>query len=381
MLFYINCCAILIPEILFWLFIGSSFVQLLYWTFIFSKLAFYKEKFILSSKSSPPISIIICGKNEGINFQKNLPSILEQHYHEFEVIVVNDGSTDNSEDVLNYFKNTYSNLHIINISQKEKGNRSGKKYALSKGITSAQYAHVLLTDADCAAGSNQWIKAMAQHLKNNKEIVLGYSPYHTKTGWLNQWIRFEAIYTALQYFSFALWGKTYMGVGRNLLYKKSLFTQNKGFERHEHIASGDDDLFINEVANTSNVAVCIHPSSFMYSEPKVNFKAYFQQKSRHLTTGMHYHLEHKFYLGLQSLSHFLHYILILLLILLKFRLNIVLSIAILLFLVKCFFYGKILKKLEDTTLFYYLAFLDIGLLVYAIIFTPALLIGKTNKWT
>ena len=152
----------------------------------------------------------------------------------------------------------------------------GKKNALSRGIYHAKNDILLLTDADCYAKSNQWAKAMVSTLDENISVGLGYGPYETQQGLLNAFIRYETVYTAIQYFSFALWGIPYMGVGRNMIYKKELFFQAGGFDKHSHIASGDDDLFVNAIANKKNTSIVIHKNSQMNSAPKKTWKAYFK---------------------------------------------------------------------------------------------------------
>src|SRR5690606_34092381 len=159
--------------------------------------------------------------------------------------------------------------------------KHGKKFALSLGIKAAQYEHLVFTDADCVPESSDWLTHMAGAFSGGKEIVLGYSPYLRRAGMLNALIRFETFHTAMSYLSYALKGKPYMGVGRNMAYTKSLFFRGKGFASHMHIASGDDDLFVNQNATPHNTTICIHPEAHVWSEPKTTFSAYARQKTRH----------------------------------------------------------------------------------------------------
>src|SRR5688572_33381892 len=123
---------------------------------------------------------------------------------------------------------------------------------------------------------------------NGVEVVLGYGAYYKRPGMLNKLIRFETFHSALQYFSLALAGLPYMGVGRNLSYKKELFLRNKGFSSINHVLSGDDDLFINQVATKHNVNVVLDQEAFTLSEPKRRFKDWIRQKNRHYSTGKYY---------------------------------------------------------------------------------------------
>jgi len=224
---------------------------------------------------------------------------LEQDYPEFEVIVVNDRSTDDSEKILAAFKKESSHLRVIF----HKGERkyAGKKDALLVGIKQSAYDHLLMTDADCQPASKDWITHMMSAF-GNKDIVLGYAPLSKKKGMLNRFIRFDNFYTALQYLSFSLVGITYMGVGRNIAYRKYVCKDSNAFERHKELLSGDDDLLINEMATKHNTTLMIDPSTFVYSEPKSGLLDWLHQKRRHVSTSFHYKSSHQLILGTLSTS-------------------------------------------------------------------------------
>ena len=286
-------------------------MQLIYYLFFFVRLAFFKKK-ERETETSLPISIIICAHNEQANLQKNLPYILNQVYEHngrpnYEVLVVNDNSTDDSLYMLRDLIKTNAHLNLLNLEQ-ESRNMKGKKFPLSMGIKQAKYEHLLLTDADCIPNSKNWLAEIVQPFYEGKEIVLGYAPYTKEKTSLNRNIRYETFYAALQYLSCALAKIPYMGVGRNLAYKKSLFNDNKGFSKHYNLLSGDDDLFINAVANKKNTAVVLSDETFMPSDAKNSKAAWKFQKKRHLTTGRFYKLKHKLLLGVLAFSHFFFYI-------------------------------------------------------------------------
>ena len=192
----------------------------------------------------------------------------------------------------------------------------GKKFALTMGIKSAKYDYLLLSDADCFVESKHWITSMVHNFKSS-DIVLGYGNYEKKPGLLNMMIRFDSYIVALQYLSFSLKSLTYMGVGRNLAYKKSLFFKNKGFANHLHIPSGDDDLFIKEVAEDSNVIIEMSKNSHTISKAKDSWSSWIRQKKRHFSTSSLYSLNVKFLLGLFPLSQLLFFGSLCLLIILK----------------------------------------------------------------
>lgn len=365
-----------------WIFILATIVQLLFWIFLFSKLAFYQRapltpKGELLPTSLEPVSVIICAKNEAENLEHNLPRILNQNDRSYEVLVVNDNSTDNTLKILTYLCRKYSHLRIVNFYNEK--SQVGKKFALAKGIEEAKYEVLLLTDADCCPASADWIGEMRTALRDAIEIGLGYAPYYSKPGLLNKIIRFETVYTAVQYLSFALAKMPYMGVGRNLIYKKSLFQKVNGFKKHEDVASGDDDLFINEVANSKNTGIILNPKTFMFSPPKETWKSWFRQKSRHLTTGKRYRTKHKILLGMLSASHLAHYVAGIVVVL-KFSIIFAFLIYVARITVVTVLSGRILKKLQDPALIKWIPVLDAVFVLYYLVFAPILFFGKTKSW-
>jgi biofilm PGA synthesis N-glycosyltransferase PgaC len=294
-----------VPErILLGLYFASFLVQSFYYLGIFLQLPRYRP--VKKRRSSKGISVVICARNEAHNLEQFLPRVLEQDYPDFEVVVVNDCSTDGTGELLSQLATTYKHLRYTTIPVNENF-RHGKKLALTVGLKSAIHEYVLLTDADCYPASNQWLKKMVSHLGREKEIVLGYGRYEMRRGLLNSLIRYETVFTALQYFSFALNGRPYMGVGRNLAYKKSLFFKNRGFAGHYHISSGDDDLFVNEHAGKNNTAIEIDPESHTISMPRTSIRSWIRQKQRHLTAGSHYDTGSRLRLGIEIFSRLIFY--------------------------------------------------------------------------
>lgn len=269
---------------------------------------FYKPK--TKQENNKPVSVIICARNEADNLLANLPKILEQDYPEFEVVVVNDRSIDDSHLVLRALANKYCNLSLTKVQDSEL-HWAGKKFALSLGLKAAKYNHVLLTDADCHPSSNAWLKEMAGAFSEKHKIVLGYGAYLKRPGVLNYFIRMEALSIAHQYIASALMGVPYMAVGRNLAYDKNLFFNNRGFASHQFMPSGDDDLFVNEVANHKNTTIQLSENSFTLSEPERTFKDWIHQKRRHLTTGSRYNVLSKLWLLWISLVKYAMYLIFL----------------------------------------------------------------------
>jgi len=356
-------------EVLFACFCLVTLVQLFYYVFFFQRLAFFKQHSREKSQQHP-VSVIICARDEAGNLATNLPGSLVQTYPStHEVIVVNHHSQDDTRYLLDEFKKTFKDLHIVNLEYEAIG-IPGKKYPLSMGIKEAKYEIVLLTDADCVPASELWIQKMQDGYENGIQIILGYSPYRSKPGFLNKIIRFETFHSALQYLSFALAGAPYMGVGRNLSYKKELFFRNKGFSNINHLPGGDDDLFINMVAKKNNTNIVIDPDAFTISEPKNNFSDWIKQKTRHYSTGKFYKPLHKWLLGLYSTSHFLFYPLFFCSLLFNWRFT--LALFGIRFIVQAFIYYKAMKKLNEKDLFAWWWLLDMWMFLYYLIFVPAL---------
>jgi poly-beta-1,6-N-acetyl-D-glucosamine synthase len=326
--------------ILILVFSVSFILQILYWVLIQAGILSWK-----SQKTGPrpsPVSIIICAKNEEDNLRTNLPLILEQEYPEFEVLVVDDASSDGTGEVLREMKTRYPHLRSTSIMDNVHI-RQGKKLALTIGIKGASHDWVLLTDADCRPAGKKWLKSMQRNFSKDCQIVLGIGKYETQKGLLNLVIRSETLLTALQYIGFATAGLPYMGVGRNLAYRKSLFFNNRGFASHYKLASGDDDLFINEVARKKNTKIEIRPESFTISSPEIRWKDWYYQKKRHLTTGPRYRLLTRFLLGGELAIRMLFYISLILLLLRSILLPYLLILAT----IRLIISGVIIKLATD----------------------------------
>lgn len=332
--------------------------QLYYLLFVYGKLARYKVISKAENTQNPSVSVIICAHNEQINLQSYLPSILEQDYPNYEVIVVNDCSEDETKWILLELASKYKHLKIVEIKEHIQLKHS-KKFALTMGIKASSNEYLLLTDADCQPQSPLWIKEMMGSYQDNTEIVLGYSPYFKESGFLNKLIRFETSHTAMSYLSYALKRNAYMGVGRNLSYTKKLFFKGKGFNSHMHIKSGDDDLFINANATKQNVQIAIHPDSFVYSVPKSTWKSYYKQKARHAGASVIYKKKHQRMLATQLITSLLFYISILisLIIALPFW-YIVLGAYLLRLIIQLIIFKSIYKKLAVSDLLIWLPILD-----------------------
>jgi glycosyltransferase involved in cell wall biosynthesis len=358
-------------------FLGVAFIQLFYYWGIFSRLAFFRSKPETTEK--PPVSVVVCAKNEYMNLQENLTGLLSQNYPEYEVVVVNDASDDDTYYLLKLKSETHKNLSVVTINQ-NLNFFTGKKFPLSIGIRSAKNGILLLTDADCIPSSPEWISEMVSNYRSNTDIVLGYSGFMQRAGFFNRLIRFEGFYTGMQYLSLALAGMPYMGVGRNLSYRKSLFFKNNGFISHYKISSGDDDLFINKVANKRNTTISVNENCLTKSEGKSGFSDWVRQKRRHLTTGHFYRFPHKVVLGMLSLSQFLFYGLFAALLILSFPWQFVLPVFGLRLISQLFIVKRCMNVLKERSFLLISPVLEVILMLLIPLIALTNPFVRKNKW-
>lgn len=369
-------------KMLMWLplgfFILASVVQLFYYLRYFRLLAFYRKKERRSLREHA-VSVVICARDEADELEVNLPGVLVQSYKStHEVVLVNDNSQDDTKYLLDGLYKQFRQLHIVELKQ-EAMHIPGKKFPLSVGIKSAKHEVLLLTDADCIPSSEHWLKKMQDGFAHDIEIVLGYGAYKKRKGLLNKIVRFDAFHTALQYLSSALAGSPYMGVGRNLAYKKELFYRQKGFAAHHHLPGGDDDLFINATATSSNTAVVIDPEAFTYSTPPVSWSTWMAQKERHNSTGKYYKWQHRLMLGIYMTSHFIYYPLFILS-LLTFDYRWVAGIFSARLLVQSMVFFRSMKKLGESDLFPLFWLWDIWMFFYYLGFASSIWKKPRSQW-
>ena len=332
--------------------------------------------------SNLPVSVIICAKDEAENLKQFLPEIYRQNYPDFEVVLIDDRSIDDTFEVMQDFKERFpdqTRLVKVNFNDDERL-RGNKKYALTLGIKAAKHPYLLFTDADCRPASTFWIQQMAQKFGKTKQLVLGYGKYQTQTGFLNKLIRFETVQTALQYVSYAIKGIPYMGVGRNLAYTKDLFMKNNGFYTHLDILSGDDDLFVNEVATAENTAVCLHPDSFTISKPKQSFGSFIRQKRRHISTAQYYRLKHRLLLAWYFVSLSGFWLTAIILLAMQYQWQIVLGIVFVRLATAWYINYQTNKRLQETGLTAWFPVLEISLILMQLYFFIINLFKKPVYW-
>ncbi|MFB9077235.1 glycosyltransferase [Flavobacterium procerum] len=363
---------------IFYSFIIIVFIQICYYLGIFGKFAFSRPQEI--KPKNIPVSVIVCAKNEEENVKKYVPLLAEQDYPDFEIVLIDDASRDETLEIFEEFESKYSNIRLVKVENNEAfwGN---KKYALTLGIKAAKKDFLLFTDADCYPASKDWITSMASQFTEEKTIILGYGGYEkVERSFLNKIIRFETVLTAVQYFSWAKLGLPYMGVGRNLAYKKEEFFNVNGFINHIQVRSGDDDLFINEAANKTNTTIAFAPQSFTYSRPKKTFKEWFTQKRRHISTAEHYKFFDKIQLGLFFCSQFFFFLIAIILLSFQFQWIAVLAILAARYTIVWTVIGFSAGKLKENDLKFWFPVVEIALILTQINIFITNIFSKPVYW-
>ncbi len=295
------CCGIFIV-----VFLIQLYYYLRYYRVVLRRKRLERKGKINFSVERPGVSVIICAHNEAENLQHFLPLFLEQNYRNYEVIVVNDGSWDDSEEILKHYAELYPHLYYTNIP---KSTRiiSHKKLAITMGVKAAKNDILLFSDADCRPLSPFWIEQMVRNFTNNTEFVIGYGGYYANKSLLSRMICYDTQTIAMQYLAFASAGSPYMAVGRNMAYRKETFYRLKGFAGFLHLPSGDDDLLINAAGNRENTRIETNIDSITMSLPKLSFRDWIKQKRRHLSTSSVYTEKSKMKLMGEPLSRALFY--------------------------------------------------------------------------
>ncbi len=321
------------------------------------------------------LAVIIAARNEDQSISRLLNALLNQSYPGYTIEIVDDYSTDNTAAIVKEFTDKYNFIHYHHNAFAQ-----GKKHALRYAIETVNSSLLLFTDADCVPASDNWISSMVNSLAD-KDISLAYGKYREERGFLNKFIQFETGMIAAQYMAFAVRRRPYMGVGRNLMYRRDLFMGSDRFESHNEMRSGDDDLFISQWADGNNTTVNLRQDSFTISDPPQTFLQLFRQKRRHLTTSVKYPFPIQLRLSAISLSNMYFYLFALAICAFLPALSLqILAIFILKIALDMVFYQKVFRQLQISHIFYLFPLLDIALSLYYFILAPFLIFRKTDTW-
>ena len=304
----------LVTQIIIIVFLSFALFQVLYYWIIFGRIAFYNpKKKTINTPSFPSVSVIIIAQNDYMNLRKNIVSILEQDYPDFEVIVVN-SSTEETKSLyfLMSLRPQYPNLKIVELPD-VRTFYAKKKFLLAIGTKESSKELFLFTNPDCQPVSNQWIREMVMGTSNEKEIVLGYSGLAGAKGFANKFYRLDNLNVSMNYLSFARLGMPYTGDGNNLGYTRSLFNKANGFVSHYSVPYGEDALFINKNATKKNCLVVLNESSIVRIQSKMSFRRWLRIKKTARLCRKHYKMGQRFILSLFPFTRFIFYVVFILL--------------------------------------------------------------------
>lgn len=225
---------------------------------------------MLRSGDKPGVSILVYSHDQAESLARNLPVLLEQDYPEYEVVVVDDCSRDDTQDILSMLDQRYEHLVHTRIDSHARA-MSHRKLAVYLGTKASHHDLLLVTRAECCPSSPDWISGMVRHFAQpGIEVVLGPVVYERRASFLSRFCQFDLFSRLLWMLGVALSVKPFAGWGQNLAFRKSTFFANgsQGFQRHLNIQPGEDDLFVADVARPGNVAVEMQASSLVTDQSR-----------------------------------------------------------------------------------------------------------------
>lgn len=234
-----------------------------------------------------PISVILTAHNQADALRRNLPAILEQEYDEFEVVVVNDASTDDTEDVLTQLELAYPHLRHT-FTPADARYVSHKRLSLTLGIKSARHEWLLLTEADCRPLTPYWLRSMSRHFGPDIQMVLGYANYERNKRGLSRKSVFFNLFHQMQYLPWAMRHKAYRCSPDNLAYRKSLFMSHQGFASDVSLLEGATELLVNRHSTTTNTAVALSPEAKIECVLPVSAKQWRLKRTYYMETRRHF---------------------------------------------------------------------------------------------
>ncbi|MDR1725658.1 MAG: glycosyltransferase [Bacteroidales bacterium] len=360
------------------------FIQVLYYIIVYGKVGGFRlpqpKDIAQDSASFPPISVVIVTRDEQENLKEKLPVILEQQYPNFEVVIVNNASNDETEFMLKVFQKLYSNLKIVNLYEKTPNKFQGKKYPLSLGIKSAKNDYILLTNANCIPNSYFWIMNMAKGIYKQKNIVLGFNLYEKKNTLLNRFIQYDSLNNAMNYEGMALLGHPYKATGDNLIISKKNFFDNGGFISIYNIASGDMELYVNRVAKKKNTSIILSAEAYIKTEAPQSFSAWIRQKKKKIRSAHYYHFWDKFIVAMPTWAMLFFYTILTFLFVVGFTWQWIVIGIIFKWIIQILLFYKGTKVLMKNKLYIFAPLFEIFFLIFNMLIGMNTLFSKKDRW-
>ena len=342
--------------VLFYIFVGLFSVQIIY-LFFFLLFSFSKEKQINNSKEKLPVSVILYTKNNEQIIEESFSKLINQTYPNFEVVIIDNASSDETPTILEELAVKFSNLKIVTVENNE-AFWSNKKYALTLGVKAATHEHIIFTEVDSTPVSNNWLNSMAQKFSEEKEIIIGYTKYENKRfSFFGLLVRFEHLLHHILAFTNNKFGSAFNASEKNFGYTKSSFFKAKGYINHLKIQASHSDLFLKDATTKSNTTYTVKPTSFMVKSLPDSFSEWFNNLQLKSFNKKYYKAKHQLIINLFSFSRVLFYPLAIILAILNWKLIIpfIASYYVLFYLVV----GKSAQKLKERQLIYFLPIIDI----------------------
>ncbi len=259
------------------------------------------ERAIMPEKA-PGVSIIVYAIDNPTSLTALLDNLLQQEYDgETEIIIVNDGASEDVKDVYNLLSQTHRNLHQTFIPNGAH-NLSRRKLAITLGVKGARYPYVLILDASSSIHSRRWLASMARHFAKGREVVLGYATVdnHRDERLGKRRRSLSWALDALTYLPAALSGHPYRGHAANMGFRRDKFLGIKGFSQSLNIHTGEDDILVSQIATGENTAVELSHASRVTMGGESPRAMHRRWKWHHLFTGQYVSKTARRMMGLHS---------------------------------------------------------------------------------
>jgi glycosyltransferase involved in cell wall biosynthesis len=357
---------------------GFLLLQLIYYVFVYGKVSRYRLP--EENYNFPPVSVVLVTKDEQENLKERLPVILEQQYPDFEVVIVNNASSDETEFVLKVFQKIYPQLKVVNLYSEAPNKFLGKKYPLSIGIKSAKNDCVLLTNVNCVPNSLFWIMNMVRGLSQTRNTIIGFNFYEREKTLFNSLVQYDTIINAINYGGMALLGNPYKATGDNIIISREEFFNSGSFLSLYNVACGDMELYVNRITKGKKTSVILNEEAYIKTETPQSFSLWCRYKKRNIKTAYYYKFLDKLLVAIPSWTTLFFYATFVTLFLLNFPWQWILTGCILKFAIQIIFFQNASKVLMKNNLCIFAPLFEIFFLVFNTIMGISVLFSRKDRW-